>query len=82
MSAIQCKGSLRASKASISLVFQGYEPELFKRAFKDGWINFEKWGSAGIIEESDSDSIQTDSDQEEDTTPKIGLLNLSKDLTV
>jgi len=44
---------------SFSLVFQGYEPEVFKQAFREGWTPFEKVelikSIKDVVEESDSE---------------------------
>ena len=41
VAAVSCKGMARMRKISMSLTWQGYEPQAFTRAFKT-WEPFEK----------------------------------------
>jgi hypothetical protein len=47
MTVLNCKGKQRIVNMSFNLVFYGYEPEVFKMAFKQGWIRFDKPNSDG-----------------------------------
>lgn len=38
LSVINCKGADRLMKMSMNVVFYGYEPEVFKNAFKRKWV--------------------------------------------
>jgi hypothetical protein len=62
MLAASCKGKQRLFKMSISIVFYGYEPEIFKAAFKQGWVRLD----AKAIAEEDED--------EDDNSPSKGLM--------
>ena len=44
MEAINCKGKSRLEKMSLNLVFYGYEPEVFKQAFRQGWTQLDQPG--------------------------------------
>lgn len=50
------KGYEQIDKMSISLVESGYEPEIFKSAFKDGWQNYDHSQAVGIEESSGEES--------------------------
>lgn len=56
MLAVHCKGKQRLYKMSISIVFYGYEPEIFKAAFKQGWVRLDL----------KQDTIQEEDEDEED----------------
>ena len=63
--AVSCKGKKRIQNITISLTFQGYEPEAFKSAFKSGWEPFQRPGiDDKTINESDSESSK---DEEEES---------------
>ena len=65
--AVSCKGKKRIQNMTISLTFQGYEPETFKSAFKSGWEPFQRPGiDDKTINESDSESSK---DEEEVKAP-------------
>ena len=49
-------------KITISLTFQGYEPEAFKAAFKSGWEPFQRPG----IDDKDENTIIENSSEESD----------------
>ncbi|CDW90641.1 UNKNOWN [Stylonychia lemnae] len=48
------QGQDQIEKMAISFIENGYEPEIFKKQFKDGWQNFDHT-MAGIIESSDEE---------------------------
>ena len=74
MENIHCCGKERIKRVTLSMVNYAYEPQIFKTAFKSGWIDFSRPDQAhgGTIQEESSES-----DQDE---PKIntGEHDLSK----
>ena len=46
---------------SISLIESGFEPELFKNSFKDGWQHFDHTTMVGIQESSEEESDKEES---------------------
>ena len=62
MENIHCCGKERMKRVTLSLVQQAYEPQIFKTAFKSGWIDFNRPDQAlgGAIEEENS----SESDEE------------------
>ena len=70
--AVSCKGKKRIQSITISLTFQGYEPEAFKSAFKSGWEPFQRPGiDDNVIAESDSESGGENSGNEESKVPMV-----------
>eukprot|EP00347_Sterkiella_histriomuscorum_P002563 403367666 len=51
-------------RMSISLIESGFEPELFKKSFKDGWQHFDHTTMVGIQESSEEESDKEESKQE------------------
>lgn len=42
MENIHCCGKERTKRVTLSLIHQAYEPQIFKTAFKSGWIDFNR----------------------------------------
>ena len=62
--AINPKGRYRMDNITVSITFQGYEPEVFKSAFKGTWEPFQRQGiDDATINESGSESSH-DSEEE------------------
>lgn len=59
--AVNCKGSKRRDKISFGITFQGFEPDIFKSAFKT-WSDFPR---PGVTEEEVDDAIEEESSGEE-----------------
>jgi hypothetical protein len=65
MTNLHSNGCKRMRVVTLNLIFQGYEPQMFRHAFSQ-WNPFEKpgWDDLGIEEEKE-DSLGTDSDYDE-----------------
>ena len=71
------KGQSRLEKITISIVHYGFEPDIFKSAFRQGWSRFDQPGiddkrqiKDKIVEQ---DSNSQGSDREEGKTTSEGL---------
>jgi hypothetical protein len=53
------RGKQRLQKVTVSLTYEGFEPELFKQAFKNDWKPFAK-PTEDISEEGSEDSKDSD----------------------
>ena len=61
------KGAAHIEKMAINIVESGFEPDIFKQAFREGWQNFEH--------SSQSIGIQEDSSDERSCCVKRGTLH-------
>ena len=63
--AVNCKGKSRLNMMSLNLVFYGYEPEVFKMAFRQKWERLAQpgLGKKAVIAEEAEDEDDDDSNQ-------------------
>jgi hypothetical protein len=73
LEAINCKGRARLEKMSFNVVFQGYEPDVFKHAFAQKWKRFESTLTEIAKEESDSASSADENETEEKAASNLEL---------
>lgn len=68
MEAVHSRGKYRQRQATVSLVYYGYEPYVFREAFKKGWRIFDKPDAINEYDDTSSggsnSDIKTDSDEE------------------
>lgn len=70
MVAINCKGKSRLLGMSLNLVFYGYEPEVFKSAFRQGWKRLDQ---PGLVEKKSDTVVEEEENEDsegEDTKAK------------
>ena len=71
LEAINCKGRARLEQMSFNIVFQGYEPDVFKQSFSQKWKRFDT-NSDMVREETDSGSSADEGDEQQ-TPQKLDL---------
>lgn len=66
---------------SLTVIFQGFEPDIFKRAFGSSWVNYgkKKLQPNAIIEESSSDN--SDEEKKEQEPAKKTTFGIKKEVT-
>ena len=64
MNNLHCTGCIRLRVATLNLVFYGYEPQMFRAAFKHGWNPFEPPSSTIQINEEDEFGAESDGEGE------------------
>lgn len=70
MLAINVKGKKRLRNMSINLVFYGFEPEVFKSAFRQGWARLDQPGLN--VGKEQSAIVEEDEDEDSDDNKKVG----------
>ena len=73
--ALSCKGDNRLKKMSFNLVFYGFEPEVFKTAFKKGWTRLDQ----PKFEESKAIAKDESEDSEGGKPKPVRKVELSKE---
>lgn len=69
---VNSKGLARLQTMTISLVFYGFEPDIFKQAFRQGWNRLDQPGidDKRKLKDAQQHSNSEESDQDEGKTKK------------